>query len=59
MIKNEFSENCQDLRINPAEATIVVRVLSRDLRIYDRSCALLLLYIFFKGIIIFFCSVYI
>ena len=31
MIKNEFS-----LRINPADATIVVPVLPRDLRIYDR-----------------------
>ena len=31
MIKNEFS-----LRINPADATIVVRVFPQDLRIYDR-----------------------
>ena len=36
MIKNEFIKTCQDLRINPAEAAIVMRVLPRDLRIYDR-----------------------
>ena len=35
MIKNEFSKKCQDFRINTAEATIVLRVFPRDLRIYD------------------------
>ena len=36
MIKNELSKDCHVLWINPAEATFVMRVLPRDLRIYDR-----------------------
>ena len=35
MFSNEFSKNCQDFRINPAEARILVQVLPRNLRIYD------------------------
>ena len=49
MIKNEFSKNWQDLRINPAEATIVVRGLAPGStylwQIGCRSGALILLYI--------------
>ena len=36
ILKNEFNKNCQDLLINPAVVTIVVRVLRRDPRINDR-----------------------
>ena len=35
LIKNEFSNYCQDLRINPAEAYFVVRVLPRNIWIFD------------------------
>ena len=47
MIKNEFNKNCQDLLINPAEATFSVRILSRDLRIYDILIVSLVLWYYF------------
>ena len=36
MIKNELSKYYKNVLMNPAEAAIVVRVLPRDLRMYDR-----------------------
>ena len=36
MIKNEFSKKCQDLRINPAEASLSCGSCPLDLQIYNR-----------------------
>ena len=47
MIENELRKNCRFLRINPAETIIVVKVLTRDLRINDRLIVGLMLWQYF------------
>ena len=44
MFSDEFSKICQDFRMNPAEASIVVQVLPRDLRNYDWLIVVLVLW---------------